>query len=373
MDKKYLLILAISLIYKSIYSQITSNDLNKALNEGDAFKAKELADKAILQNSNQNNPSIWYYYGQIYLAIFGSPDKKIQQISSDAIEKSYYAFLKVLELDKQKSFHKETIDALKSIAIQFNYEGANLFNQHNYAKSLEYFENSIKINKLPAINTIDTISIYNAALASEKLQQFSKSIQYYETLINLKFGGSNIYIELSQLYLINGEKEKCIETLKQGITLFPQEAIKFYSELINTHLKNNQIEEVLKYTNEALKIEPKNAALYFIKASIYEQMGNENEAENLYKKSLDLDFKYQDALYNLGTMYYNRATKLIKKAMNKTEQNKAIEIYKQAQSYFETYINEYQKEEIILKMLKTIYTLTNQTDKLNQINLWLQN
>lgn len=59
--------------------------------------------------------------------------------------------------------------------------------------------------------------------------------------------------------------------------------------------------------------------------------------------------------------------------MNKTEQNQAIEIYKQAQPYLETYINEYQKDEVVLKMLKTIYTLTNQTDKLNQINIWLQN
>jgi|YNPMSStandDraft_1061717.scaffolds.fasta_scaffold00130_11 tetratricopeptide (TPR) repeat protein len=369
---KNLLLIILFFIGNLSYSQITSNDLQKALIDGDAIKAKELADKAILQNTSQNDYSIWYYYGQIYLAIFGSPDKKIQEISTDALEKSYNAFLKVLELDKQKKFYKETIDALKSIAAQFNYEGVYLFNQKKYAKSLEYFENSIKINKLPAINTIDTISIYNAALAAEKSQQISKSINYYETLKQLKFGGSNIYIELSQLYFTNGQKEKCIEILKQGITVFPGEAIKFYSEIINIYLKSNQTDEVLKYTNEALKIEPENAVLYFIKASIYEQMGKENEAETLYKKSLQYDPKYQDALYNLGTMYYNRATKLIKKAMNKTEQNQAIEVYKQSQPYLETYVNEYQKEEIVLKMLKTIYTLTNQSDKLNQINLWLQ-
>ena len=224
---KNLLLIILFFIGNLIYSQITSNDLQKALIDGDAIKAKELADKAILQNTSQNDYSIWYYYGQIYLAIFGSPDKKIQEISTDALEKSYNAFLKVLELDKQKKFYKETIDALKSIAAQFNYEGVYLFNQKKYAKSLEYFENSIKINKLPAINTIDTISIYNAALAAEKSQQISKSINYYETLKQLKFGGSNIYIELSQLYFTNGQKEKCIEILKQGITVFPGEAIKF--------------------------------------------------------------------------------------------------------------------------------------------------
>lgn len=368
---KNIYIIILTLYCNIIYSQVTSNDLQKALNEGNAKKALELADKAITQN--QNDASIWYYCGQIYLAIFGSPEKEIQQLSPNTLEKSYNAFLKSIELDKQKKFHKETIDALKSIAVQFNYEGVNFFNQRNYVKSLEYFENSIKINKLPAINTIDTLTIYNAALAAEKSQQLSKSIQYYETLKQLKFGGSNIYIELAQLFFNYEQKEKGIETLKQGISIFPTEAIKFYSELINFYLKNNQTNEVLKYTNEAIKIDSKNASLFFIKASIYDQMGNETEAETLYKKTLDLDTKYQDALYNLGALYYNRATKLIKKAMNKTEQNKAIEIYKQAQPYLETYVNEYHKDEVVLKMLKTIYTLTNQTEKLNQINVWLQN
>lgn len=355
-----------------VFCQITSNDLAKALNEGNAIKAKDLADKAIQESKNLNDPAVWYYRGQIYLAIFGSPDRKIQSLSDNALELSYQAFLKTLELDKNKTFNKETIAALNSIAAQFNYEGVNFFNQKNYDRSLEYFENALKINKLPAINKIDTIIIYNAALAAEKSNKIALSIQYYESLKQLKFGGANIYIELAKLYQKNQQYAEAENTLKQGLVLFPDESLNFYSELINHYLQLGKTKEVLSYTEQALKAHPDNPSLYFIKASIVEQNGNEKESEMLYKKTLELDPKYQDALYNLGAMYYNRATALIKKAMNKTEQNQAIEIYKQAQPYLETYVNEYQKDEVVLKMLKTIYTLTNQNDKLNQINIWLQ-
>ncbi len=350
--------------------QVTVSDLFNVLKEGNASKAKELADKAIQQTVT--DPGIWYYRGQIYLAIFGSPDKSVQQMSEDALEQSYKAFLKVLELDKQKKYNKETIEALQSIATQFNYEGVNNFNQKRFEKSLEYFENAISINKLPAINKIDTIAYYNAALASEKCKKIDKAVFYYEELKRMKFGGSHIYIELAKLYLDNQQESKGIEVFKQGLTVFTNEKPTFYNEMINYYIKTNKPAEVLKYIDEALPYDSKNPALYFIKGSILEQAGKEKEAEQLYLKTLELNPNYQDALFNLGAMYYNKATALIKKAMNKSEQNQAIEIYKQAQPYLETYTNEYEKEETVLKMLKTIYTLTNQNDKLNQVNQWLQ-
>lgn len=355
-----------------VYSQnITANDLLNALKSGNAIKAKELADKAVTQNDATTNESLWFYRGQIYLALFSSTDNEVQKLAPDALDIAYQSFLKTLELDKTKKFNKETLEALQSIATQFNYEGAYLFNQKQYNKALNYFENAINISKIPAINKLDTIVIYNAALASEKTNQIQKSIYYYEQLKQFNFGGPNIYLELGKLYCNHQMESKGIEVFQQGISIFADDAIKFYNELINLYLQKNDLPEALKYTNEALKIDSKNVVLYFIKASILEQQNNESEAEQLYKKALEYNPIYQDALYNLGALYYNRATVLIKKAMNKTQQNEAIDVYKQAQTYLETYNNNYPREEIILKMLKTIYTITNQNDKLNQVNEWL--
>lgn len=371
--KYIILFLVLLLSLGKNYSQvIKADDLLNSLKSGDAVKAKELADKAILQNSASSDPAIWFYRGQIYLAIFGSPYESIQKLSPDALEQSYIAFQKTLQLDKTKNFHKETIEAMQSIASQFNYEGANLFNQKKYNKALEYFENAIAINKMPAINKFDTIVYYNTALAAEKVGNINKSIQYYELLKQSKFGGSNIYIELGKLYCSHENESKGIQTFKEGISLFPNESNKFYNEIINYYLQKNNNSEVLKYVDEALKTDTKNPSLYFIKGSILEQNGKEADAENLYKKALEINPIYQDALYNLGVMYYNRATTMIKKAMNKTDQNKAVEMYGKAQKYLETYNNNYTREELILKMLKTIYTLTNQNDKLNQVNEWLK-
>ncbi len=369
----FFLLLTLTVSRLSYSQNITGDDLLNILKSGDAIKAKSMADKAINQDNATTDASIWFYRGQIYLAIFSSADAQVQKLAPEALDISYQSFLKTIELDKTKKFNKETLEALKSIATQFNYEGANLFNQKQYENALNYFENAIKISKMPAINKLDTIVLYNAALASEKINQIQKAISYYEQLKQYKFGGSNLYVELGKLYCKHDQELKGIEVFNQGLSLFPEDALKFYNELINFYLQKNNLQEVLKYTNEALKLDNKNATLYFIKASVYEQQNNENEAEQLYKKSLEYNPIYQDALYNLGALYYNKATTLIKKAMNKTEQNQAIEIYKQAQTYLETYNNNYPHEEIVLKMLKTIYTLTNQNDKLNQINEWLNN
>jgi len=362
-----------NLIFFSVLSQnITETDLLNALKSGDAVKAKSLSDKSIEQNNASTDASLWFYRGQIYLALFASADKQIQNLSPDALEIAYKAFNKTIELDKAKKYNKESIEALQSIATQFNYEGANLFNQQQYEKALSYFENAITISKMPAINKIDTIVYYNAALAAEKCNKISLAIDYYEKLKQFKFGGANIYLELGKIYCDNKLEKQGIETFKQGISLYPDEKIKFLNELINFYLKTNNLNEALAYTDEALKYDNNNPSLFFIKGSLLEQSGKENEAEKMYLKALELNPLYQDALYNLGAMYYNRATAIIKKAMNKTEQNQAIDIYLQAQKYLETYNNNFPREEIILKMLKTIYTLTNQTEKLNQVNEWLK-
>jgi tetratricopeptide (TPR) repeat protein len=351
---------------------ITGTDLLNALKNGDAVKAKELADKAINQTSANTDASLWYYRAQIYLSIFSASSADVQKLSPDALEQSYNAYLKSLTLDKEKKYNKDTYLALSSIAAQFNYEGANLFNQKQYQQALTYFENGIYIGKLPAINKIDTITYYNAAIAAEKTGDFQKSISYYELLKQYKFGRANIYLELGKLYGEHDMGDKCVETFKQGISLFPEESSKFYSELINYYLKHENKTEALTCINDALRTDDKNAVLYFIKGSLTEQDGKESEAEELYKKSLAIQPTYQDALYNLGALYYNRATDLIKKAMTKNEQNQAFEIYKNAQQYLETYNNNYSREQLVLKMLKTIYTLTNQPDKLNQVNEWLK-
>ncbi|MCX7954504.1 MAG: hypothetical protein N3A01_04855 [Bacteroidales bacterium] len=361
----FIVLLFNSFIY--LHSQ-TKEELKLAFKKGDIKTSKNLIDKLLLEDSNKNDPELWFYKGKIYLNIYSTSNKDASNQAWDALEQAYKAFTKVLELDKNHAYTLNTIEFLKTIAQQFSYEGVYLFNKRMYRKALEFFENGININQLPAIRRLDTLLYYNAALAAEKVEDYQKACDYYEKLKQWKFQLYNILLELGKLYVKMDNSEKALETFKQGISLFSNNPYYFYTEIINLYLMKNQYDKCLEYLDKAISIYRDTASLYFIKGSIMNALNKNNEAEQLYKKCVEKDPYYKDALFNLGAIYFNRATEKYRKAKTKSEQNEALMLYQEAEKYLIRYIEKDTTDEVVLKMLKTIYTLKNEPDKLDKIN-----
>ncbi|MEF8847349.1 MAG: tetratricopeptide repeat protein, partial [Candidatus Paceibacterota bacterium] len=88
------------------------------------------------------------------------------------------------------------------------------------------------------------------------------------------------------------------------------------------------------------------------KALTYEEYGNSDKAEELYREATGYESVKESAYRNLGTMYYNRALQLYKE----DKKYKAEERFKQAEEYFNEVLAMNSKAEMAYQALKNIYS-----------------
>lgn len=104
------------------------------------------------------------------------------------------------------------------------------------------------------------------------------------------------------------------------------------------------------------------------------------KGENAYKKSIEIDGNYFDALFNLGAMKYNEGAEIMNKikdisddALYNAEKGKADEKFKAALPYNEKAREVNPKDRDNLMMLKNIYARLGNTEKASEINNLLKN
>ena len=374
MKKKYwiLCFFTTCTFISAIAQTINIEDIMSNLKSGNIVKAKEISDKSVNDVNLSKSPKTWFYRAITYHAIYENPAPEIKAIDKQSLNVAYTSYIKTLQLDQKKDYNTEVVKALRIVSSQFVYEGIQTFNNKDYNNALNCFESTLAINRLPEINQLDTIIIYNAALSAEKADKIPLAIEYYNQLIKLSFSGSKMYLDQAVLFKKIGKEQDYLKTIQEGMRNYPNSDINLISELVNFYLEKGNNDEAMNYVEKGLMREPKNPAFHFIKGSLLDQKGDIISAEKEYKSTLEFDPEHTDALFNLGALYYNQATDIIKKATNKDEQNKAFEIYKKAIPYLEKISLQTPADTQILKMLKTIYTLLKDDQKLQEINKKLE-
>ena len=106
-------------------------------------------------------------------------------------------------------------------------------------------------------------------------------------------------------------------------------------------------------------------------------MGKFEEAENYYKKAIELNPDYFDANYNLGALYVNQAIEISKAAnelpLNEEKKYKELkdqetELLRKSLPYIEKADSLQPNDQYTLRSLKDIYTRLGMMDKLKSIN-----
>ncbi len=371
--KKIALLLVFSMI-----STATLLAQNSAVNKASSFLdnqkldlAKQNIDEATVHDKTKDKGKTWYIKGKVYNAIANSDNPEFQGLATDPLSEAVEAFKKAISLEKEAStyhiFSKEEVKQIWNATLN---KGADYYEQGDFDLAIEQFD------QLKKINPQDTTGYLYAGISAMQISQFDVVEENYYKLLDMGHKSPDIYsgliwIEKNQ----NNNEEKALALVKEARELMP-ENLDIMKEEINLLLGMENKEEALKKTEQAALAEPDNHSLYYILGYLYDEIGNNQKAEESYLKSIELKPDNFDANYNLAVLHFNRGVEFIKKANDLSldeYQKKGKAIKDQSKSHLEAALPYLLKAHEIkpddaqtVEIIQTIYAELGQTAKSNE-------
>jgi tetratricopeptide (TPR) repeat protein len=201
-------------------------------------------------------------------------------------------------------------DSRRKIGSAFN----NIYNRGVERYSKKDFVNALAdFERLLVLTPGDTNLIFNAALASEKLNDNARAVKYFNNLLAIDFKTAAIYQTLAQIMKEEKDTARAIEYLAAGRKAFPNEVGLVIDEL-NIYMIQNRQAEIVTNLNEAIKLDPENATLYYALGYAHDRQKNEELAALNYSKAIEKKPDYFEPYYNLGALYFNKTVEMLKEA-----------------------------------------------------------
>ena len=105
---------------------------------------------------------------------------------------------------------------------------------------------------------------------------------------------------------LKGDTVKWVQTLQDGILKFPENQY-FFANLVDYYSASNQPEKAMDFADSMLAKEPNNKLYLYVKAYLYHNMKDYDNAINYYKKTIAADPEYAEAYSNLGLVLLMQA------------------------------------------------------------------
>jgi len=392
--------------------------------------AKEAIDLAAANDKTKDEPKMWLYRGMVYRALFehqlsntvtkliakeGKPSTKegLLKLTGEAysaldtglLSVATFSFVRVIQLAPKDYYADEARGNLPVCSAHIENKATSDYSRQKYAMALGMFEKAIWLGHAQgAKDTSEFISqnIQNAAITSDKLQNYAKAAMYYQQMIDLKIGGSQPYLSLIALYNSHKDTVKSLDILKKARTAYPGDVNLLIAET-NYYLQSHNNDKAIDNLQKAIaKLEgdnkPENKALlsnlYFVLGNTYDRLANPKndsgrmldkpsnyddlftKAETYYTKAVTLTPDNFDEIFDLGALYNNRATYINRQAnelpVEQTDkfnklQAEASDYFKKAQPWLEKAHSINKTDQGCINALLQIYASTGQTDKIKDL------
>ena len=345
--------------------------------EGDYRAASTYIEQAILIEKSNTKDKTWRYRGDIYLNI--SRDTSLTMEYPNALRISMESYLKAKELDLKERYKEEIMFGLNQVQIGANGKGISYYNTTSFDLAATSFDLAAEVAR--TFKIVDTMAVYNSALCYEKANMTDMAIERYKDCADIEYQVPNVFLFISTLYRNAENDEAALKTLQEARVSYPREQSLIIEEL-NIYLTNKDFERAKANLELAAEQDPTNEILWFSLGSVFDNLGNYDEAILAYQKAIDVKSDYFDANYNLGALYFNKAVLGINEAnemwkprMTKTEaasQKKLEEdsksMFVTARPYLESAFEVDPADLETILSLKDIYARTGEDDKFIQMN-----
>lgn len=398
--KRILFTVALCLVASASFAQKKAVKEAQSIVKGTApnfDEARTLIKGAMENPETKDMAETWYAAGFIEDQQFSNERTKQilgqqpnEQVMYSALGSTLPYFLKSYELDQlpnekgkvKPKFTKKIKDILSTNHVYYINGGAYYFDQKDYQKAYDFFQQYLQISDLPMFqgekvaerdSNFMTVQFY-AAVAATQLNNRPLAIAALERAKGTDFRANDVYQYLCYEYEQAKDSVNLEKTLKEGMEKFPEE--KYYLlSLINNYIYSNRNEQAIEYLNTAISKEPNNAQLYDVMGRVYETgVKDAAKAEEYFKKALDLDPENADILSNLGRVYYNQAVNKQAEANSINDQQKYQEelakakaLFEQAMPYFEKAHQINPEARDVMTALRGIYYNLNMGDKFEAI------
>jgi tetratricopeptide (TPR) repeat protein len=182
---------------------------------------------------------------------------------------------------------------------------------------------------------------YYASLAANSCDDKASVLKYAPVAVKDKENGAVAMQLYSDALKSTGDSIAWLKSLQEGIVKFPSNPY-FFANLVDYYSVSNQPEKAMDFADEMLAKEPDNKLYLYVKAYLYHNMKDYDNAITWYEKTIAVDPEYAEAYSNLGLIMILKAQDLSDAAstdINDANYNKdqaAIkEMYKKALPYYE--------------------------------------
>jgi predicted Zn-dependent protease len=317
----------------------TSLKSNQDLAAPSYTKAKDAIDLAVNHPDTKDKPQTWETKAGIYIGMQENAKLNADNPYQQGIE----ALKKATELDPKWASSEQAVNLIANAGFYSFNDAVKTYNQSHYNEAYKLFqqtktllgeEKDKRFILMPIIDTIRAQAVmfmgytaYYDAIndAGRQAQQLDEAIKN----LNLSKASpylaqeSNIYLVLAQAYDKKGDKANQTATIEEGLKKFPSDQNLRALDL-NAAISGGSKDEAVKKLQEAIDKDPKNPDLYMNLGILnytiaYPSDGSSNaesaayasKAEANYKKTVELAPENGTYNFQLGSLYYNNASRIL--------------------------------------------------------------
>jgi len=332
--------------------------------------AKTSTDNAILNEKTKDLPELWAYRGLIYASI-AATDTLSKENAKAAFKTAKEAIAKTKTLDVKNEQAKVIESAENNLQIMMQNSGVAAYGKKDFKQAYESFKYIAD-----AMPKDSTFNLYTA-ISANSAQMYDEAIIYYGKTLAINPKNPAVYQDLGRTYLIKKDTASALKAIEEGRLNNPDFMGLIYDEL-NIYINRGQAAKQISKIENAIAKDPKNKTLYFVAGIAHSANKDLVKEEAAYKKALEIDPDYTDAIYNLSVSYINKGNDFIIKA-NQLPNNKASEVkYNELKGKFTAELSKAApllerarvlnpQDKNVLTTLREVYVKLNKLDKASEI------
>lgn len=267
--------------------------------------AAGMIDAAVQNPETVNSLDAWMLRGKIYLSIANNP--LLTREFPNAAELSKESFERALRIDPSDKTLIMLRQNIRDLSGVFYDRGANQYEQAAYEQAVGSFETSLEVSQLES--EYDTSAAFNISLCAFNAGQYDKAVDYAKIVIASTVATPNIYAIEAESYFQSGKKDEAVAAMEEAIARFPEDKT-VYTSASSVFLRIGMNERASEVLNTALEKWGDDASFQLFIGIAYENDKQYDKAEAAYKKALEINPDYMDAIFDLGAFYVNQGIRL---------------------------------------------------------------